>query len=248
MRTIAYDDEGDGELAFLMLPGWCATRRAFRPLYPHLAHRAIAVDWRGHGGSAPADRDFGTRELVDDAIAAASAAGAEIIVPVATAHAGWVAIELRKRLGAARVPKIVLVDWMVLGAPPPFVAGIAALQQAESFETTRAGLATMWTTGVESRAVHAFVAEMMTFGFDMWRRAGREIAAGFAACPVPLAALDGMDCPTLHVQPANLELVAAQRAYAAAHPWFSVVEVPARSHFPTIESPAEVAAAIDAFV
>ncbi|MGH9177285.1 MAG: hypothetical protein ACRD0N_01845, partial [Acidimicrobiales bacterium] len=30
---------------------------------------------------------------------------------------GEVAIELRRRLGSERVPKLVFVDWMVLGAP-----------------------------------------------------------------------------------------------------------------------------------
>src|SRR3954470_10344317 len=97
--SIAFDDVGDREPALLCLPGWCAPRDAFRPLYPHLDRRVLAVDWRGHGGSAPASGDFGASDLVNDALAVIDASGATKIIPTATAHAGWVAIELRKRLG-----------------------------------------------------------------------------------------------------------------------------------------------------
>ena len=48
--------------------------------------------------------------------AKAFASGADRIVPVALAHAGWVAIELRRRLGK-KIPAIVLVDWIVLDLP-----------------------------------------------------------------------------------------------------------------------------------
>jgi pimeloyl-ACP methyl ester carboxylesterase len=30
-------------------------------------HRTLALDWRGHGESSSSEKDFGTRELVDDA-------------------------------------------------------------------------------------------------------------------------------------------------------------------------------------
>jgi hypothetical protein len=38
------------------------------------------------------------------------ASQAQHVVPVALSHAGWVAIELRRRLGAL-IPKLVLLDW-----------------------------------------------------------------------------------------------------------------------------------------
>jgi len=45
---IAFDDVGDGDLALLLLPGWCGPRTVFRPLLAELAShvRAIAIDWR----------------------------------------------------------------------------------------------------------------------------------------------------------------------------------------------------------
>jgi pimeloyl-ACP methyl ester carboxylesterase len=254
VRTIAFDDlgdRGDNSPALLCLPGWCAPRTAFRPLYPYLEHRTLAVDWRGHGASRPASGDFGLRELVDDAISVIDAAHADRVIPVATAHAGWVAIELRHRLGPERVPAIILVDWMVLGAPPPFLGAVRALQDAATWAEVRAGLFARWTTGVESQPVHDFIAQMTTFGFDMWSRAGREIGAAFIANPVPLDAIAGLapPPPTLHLyaQPPDPEFLAAQQAFAASHPWFQVQRLDARSHFPTVEVPRDVAGAIDAF-
>ena len=251
---IAYDDIGDGATALLGLPGWCAPRSAFRPMYAALgeAHRVLAVDWRGHGGSGATDADFGAEDLVADALAVIEAAGVSRVVPVATAHAGWLAIELRRRLGPAKVPGIVLIDWMVTGAPPGFLAGLAALQDPARWSGARAGLFERWTTGVASAEVHAFVEKMGEYGFAMWSRAAREIGAAFQAHPNPLAVLEGLSpaCPTLHLyaQPDDPGFLAAQQDFAASHPWFRVEKVDARSHFPTIEAPGPVAAAIAAFV
>jgi pimeloyl-ACP methyl ester carboxylesterase len=66
-----------------------------------------------------------------------------------------------------------------------------------------------------------------------------------------LAALDGLaePCPTLHLyaQPADDEVLAAQQAFAGTHPWFEVHRLDARSHFPSIEVPDQVAAGIEEF-
>jgi pimeloyl-ACP methyl ester carboxylesterase len=247
--SIAFDDVPDREPALLFMPGWCGTRDVFRPLFGHLDRRAVALDWRGHGGSEQVLDDFGFTQLVDDAETIIVACGALRVIPVGLAHAGWVAIELRKRLGAERVPGVALIDWMVLGAPPPFFDALRALQEPSSWLAVRTKLFERWTTGVESRAVHDYVAQMATQGFEMWARAGREIAAAFAACPAPLDALDALACPTLHVyaQPADAAFLAAQEQYAASHPWFRVRRVAAASHFPMLEASAEVAAELVAF-
>ncbi|WP_285595614.1 hypothetical protein [Actinomycetospora sp. NBRC 106378] len=83
------------------------------------------------------------------------------------------------------------------------------------------------------------------------QRAGREIAAGFAATPVPLDALAALGpCPTLHLYalPADDAYLAAQQAYAATHPWFSPVRLEARSHFPMFEVPAGITREIRTFL
>jgi pimeloyl-ACP methyl ester carboxylesterase len=254
---ISYDDRGHGDPALLCLPGWCGDRSVFAPLLDSLAtrRRTLALDWRGHGDSERDVADFGSPQLVEDAVHVIEAADAGPVIPVALAHAGWVAIELRRRLGAERVPAIVLIDWMVLGTPPGFGDALVGLQDSHAWQDVRAALFGMWTTGVDSPAVLGYVSSMAEYGYAHWSRAGREIAASFDREGTPLTALQalaggGEPCPTLHAyaQPEDPGVLAAQEAYAAAHPWFTVRRLPARSHFPTLEIPEAMADIIDDFV
>ncbi len=250
---VAFDDVGEGEPALLMLPGWCSNRTAFRPLLaPAGRHRrVVALDWRGHGGSGRPSDDFGVEGLVDDAVSVLDVTGVERAVPVALSHAGWVAIELRRRLGPDRVAGLVLLDWMVLGAPPPFYDAVAALQDPGAWEAVRSQLFAMWTEGVTTPDLDRHIAEMAGYGFDMWARAGREISKKFASTGSPVAALEHLDPPppTLHLyaQPADPGFLEAQRQYAARHHWFGVRRLEASSHFPMFEVPTEMAGAIERF-
>lgn len=107
-------------------------------------------------------------------------------------------------------------------------------------------------TGVDYPAVPDYVATMGHYGYAHWSRAGREIAASFAAERTPVAALEALDdlCPTLHVyaQPRDERFLAGQQEYAATHPWIEVRRLDARSHFPTIEAPCDIATAIEEFL
>ena len=152
-----------------------------------VARRAVAPDWRGHGETPLGADDFGQDELVGDTIGLLDELGIQTVIPVAVAHAGWVAIELRRLLGPERVPGVVLLDWMVLGAPEPFMGALAGLQHPGSWQQVRAALFGMWTEGVDVPAVHECVERMGRQGFAMWSRAAREIEAAFTAEPVPLA-------------------------------------------------------------
>jgi pimeloyl-ACP methyl ester carboxylesterase len=220
------------------------------------ARRTISVDLPGHGASpAPAD-DFDSTNVLHAVVALADRLDLERVVPVALAHAGWFAIGLRRALGPTRVPGIVLVDWMPLGPPPGFLDALGALQDPNAWASVRSQLFAMWTSGVDEPAVRDYVASMGEYGYDMWSRAGREIAGSFAAEQTPtialarLAAEQGLDCPTLHLyaQPTDDGYLAAQEDFAAGHPWFRVHRVAATSHFPTLEVPDEIAAHIDGFV
>jgi pimeloyl-ACP methyl ester carboxylesterase len=234
---IAFDDVGDGEAALLYLPGWCGHRTMFRRLLAHTGQyrRALALDWRGHGGSDRPHGDYGNDELVEDALAVIERSGVEQVVPVGVAHAGWVAIELRRRLGADRVPGVALLDWMVLGPPPPFLDALAGLQDESSWEAVRQGLFEMWTTGIDLPALDDNIAEMASHGFEDWSRAGREIAREFATYGSPVQALEQLqpECQVIHLyaQPSDESFLTAQRSYAASHPWFRVQRLDARSHF-----------------
>lgn len=251
---IALDDVGTGEPALLCLPGWCGDRDVFDPLVGRLgrARRTLALDLPGHGGSATPASDVRTEDVVQAALAVIEQTGLDRVVPVALSHAGWVAVELRRRLGPERVPGVVLLDWMVLGPPPGFSDALGGLQDPGAWEQVRAGLFGMWTDGIDVPALHRYVGAMGGYGAAHWHRAGREIAASFAAEGAPLDALDRLPepCPALHVyaQPADDTVLAAQVAYAATHPWFAVHRLSARSHFPMFEVPEEMTAVIEGFV
>ena len=236
----------------LLVPGWCGNRDVFDDLAGHLAEhrRTLATDLRGHGDRAGETADFTTAEQVDDLVAMLDARGVERVVPVALSHAGWLAVELRERLGAERVPGVVVADWMPLGTPPGFTDALAGLQDDAALEGVRATLFGMWTAGVHTPAVHEYVASMGRYGFSHWSRAGREIAKGFAAHGSPLAAFAALgDCPVLHLyaQPTDPAYLEAQLAAAQEHPWFRVRRLDAHSHFPMLEVPADMAAAIEEF-
>jgi pimeloyl-ACP methyl ester carboxylesterase len=250
---IAHDDAGSGEPALLLLPGWCGPRTMFRDVITaHARHRRVlAMDLRGHGESEPGAGPIGYAELLDDILRLLDGAGVERVIPVGVAHAGWAAIDLRRRLGPERVPGVVFLDWMVLGAPPPFMEALDGLRHPAYWSAVRDRLFQMWTTGVALPALDALIGEMGRADGALWRRAAVEIGARFAADPVPLAVLAAqpIPCPTLHLyaQPAAPEFLAAQQAFAAANSWFSVEKLAGASHFPTLESPREVVAQVERF-
>jgi pimeloyl-ACP methyl ester carboxylesterase len=252
--TLAHDDRGSGEPGIVLIPGWCGDRTVFRELGDGLARhrRAVSVDLRDHGESEHGGGDFGTGTVVEDLIGTVRELGLSRFVPVALSHAGWVAIELRRRLGPDTVPGVVLLDWMVLGPPPGFVDALAGLQQEGAWEQVRTGLFGMWTSGVDNARLHQYVASMGDYGYEHWRRAGREIATAFDTEGSPLGALSRLEvpCPTLHLyaQPDADPVLEAQQEYAAAHPWFSVQRLDARSHFPMFEVPQDMVDAVEKFV
>lgn len=250
---ICYDDHGQGEPVLLFMPGWCGSRRVFDPLAPRCAgqRRTLVLDWRGHGESERTREDFGFSDLADDALAVIEASQAEQVVPVALSHAGWVAIELRRRLGD-RIPKLVLLDWIVLEAPLPFLGALQSLRDPAQWQQTREQLFAMWLQGLDIPELAHYVRDDMgSYPFEMWARAGREIGAAYAKAGSPLQALANLDPPVsvlhLYAQPDDPGYLAAQQSFADRHPWFQVSKLEARSHFPMYEVPEEMAIAIERF-
>jgi pimeloyl-ACP methyl ester carboxylesterase len=249
--TRGLDDLGAGEPALLLLPGWCGDRTVFDDVAGRLAEgrRTLVADLRGQGDLAGETDDFESAAQVDDLVDTLDSRGVTRVVPVALAHAGWLAVDLRRRLGPARVPGLVLVDWMPLGTPPGFADALAGLQRPEAWASVRSALTDRWTDGVATPAVHDYVAAMRSYGFAHWSRAGREIAAGFAQGPPlrVLAELGGV--PTLHLyaQPADPAYLDLQQEFARLHPWFAVRRLDARSHFPMLEVPGTMAREIEEF-
>ncbi len=252
---IAYDDLGtaDTRPTLLCLPGWGVNRGFFAPLAERLSarHRVLVLDWRGHGDSASSSGLFGHTELVEDALAVVEASGAQTVIPIGQAHGAWIAVELRRRLGA-RVPAIVASSWLVLDPPPPFLGALGALQDASRWEQTRDQLLAMWTTGAPADLADRVRREMGAYGFPIWAGAGRAITQEYARHGSPLRAMAALTPPPrfLHLfsQPKAPEFLAAQESFASEHRWFEVKRLEAVSHFPALEVPDVAAAEIERFV
>jgi pimeloyl-ACP methyl ester carboxylesterase len=211
----------------------------------------MALDWPGHGESEAPAGDFGMERLVESAQAVIEASGAPQVVPVAMSHAGWVAIELRRRL-KERISKLVLLDWLVLEAPALFLDALRGMQSPERWRETVDHIFLTWLHGATNNELVRFVRGVMgAFGYGMWARAAREITASYARAGSPLQALAGLKppVPVLHLysQPDDARYLGAQHSFAAEHPWFQVRKLAARSHIPLFEVPEEMATAIEEF-
>lgn len=252
--SMAFDDRGCGEPALLCLPGWCENRTAFSRL-AELAgkhRRALAVDWRGHGGSPPAAGDFTSQDLVRDVIAFLDERGVGSVVPVTISHAGWVAVALRRRLGE-RVQRAVFLDWIMTAPPATFLATLNGLRDPDRFRKTRASLFSSWMGRSNVPEVIRHISEEMGgYGQEMWARAAREIVLAYGQWGSPQHALAAIhpSLPVLHLysQPKEDAYLWAQEAFSAAHPWFQVRRLHGETHFPSLEIPEETAEAIEAFV
>jgi pimeloyl-ACP methyl ester carboxylesterase len=250
--VIAYDDAGSSDTALLCMPGWCIERSVFAPLVGRAGprRRVLALDWRGHGDSPKPAGDFGGAELLDDALAVIEASGASRVMPVAQAHASWIALELARRLGE-RVPAIVATSSMMFAPPPPFAGMLAGLQDAERFAATRDRLVGMWLEGGPNDVVTTIKGMTERYGLEMWSRGAREIASSFASHETFTSAASRLSPvrPVLHLfaQPRAPEYLAAHEAFARDHAWFRFKRLDGATHFPTLEAPDAVLEAIDAF-
>jgi pimeloyl-ACP methyl ester carboxylesterase len=250
---IAYDDLGSGEPALLFMTGWCSSRARWGEVAARCGkgRRVLNFEWRGHGDSSAAPGDFGTEEMVQDAVAAVEHAGVGSFVPCAASHSGWVALELRRRL-PERVPKLVSVDWLVTEPSERYLDVVRQLQSPETWRGGRSTLFRIWAAGDESPPIRAALGVMGEQDEDMWMRSGRVIEGCYAEAGSPLEAWSALEHPppVLHLygQPPDPAYLAAQLEFAALHPWFTVQTVPARTHFAMIDSPRTVADAIERFV
>jgi pimeloyl-ACP methyl ester carboxylesterase len=256
---IYYDDRGEGEPALLCLPGFCNEHTIFAPFAERLSadHRVLAMDWRGHGDSQASDGDFGFAEMAADALAVIEDSGAHSIIPIAQGQAPWVAIELRRQLGE-RVPKMVAISWPAIttrGNPlaPRFLAAMESVQDEARWRETAEKVVMMFVSSAPAPVETQIRNQMlMSHGYEMWSRAGREISAMFAQEGYQLQALSKLSppVPVLHVyaEPPAPEYLSTQESFARDHPWFHVRRLEAASQFPALEVPDETAAVIREFI
>jgi len=177
---------------------------------------------------------------------------AEQLVPVALAHSGWIAIELRRRL-AHRIPKVVLCNWIVTDPPPAFKVVVKGLQDLNQWQQMRDRLFSLWLEGVDNPEATHFVRGIMgSASGEMWQRSGREIEKDYAKAGNPMRAMAALSpaLPVLHLCQLEPHVPAwtLQEEFAASHPWFHSHRLHAKGHFAAFEIPEEMARLIEAFV
>ena len=118
-------------------------------------------------------------------------------------HAGWIGIDLRRRLGSG-VPGLVVVDWVVSEAPAALLTTLEDVRSDADRDDAVAGLLQQWQAGVPDPAIAALLADMGAVSDAMWDRAAREIESSYARFGSPLRALAGLEHPppVLHLVPA----------------------------------------------
>lgn len=251
-HPISYQDQGPRDAPVVVLmSGWCHDHRLFDQLVPHLRDdlRVLCIDWRGHGADRSPVADFGPPEQASDTIAVLDALGVDRFLPVSHSHGGWVNLEIAERVGVARAPRLVVVDWLMTPPAPGFAEGLAAIQDPERWIEGRQGLYDVWLAGRRHERVQRHLDEEMSgFGFEMWARSCRVIADAYAASGSPLQRMARLTEPRpithLYSQPTDPAYERAQADFRAGHPWFDHRTLGGPTHFPTLDSPEAVAAAI----
>lgn len=253
-NELEYDEHGTGP-ALLLLSGWCQDHRLFKNIVAPLSRhfRVIRLNWRGHNAARTCDGDFVTDDQVSDVAGFLDAKGIERVIPLSTSHGGWTNIGVADRLGVARVPKVIVVDWLMKSAFTELLADLRLGQDPARWKEGRDALFHEWlsTTGNQDVIDHVWK-EFGMFDAEMWIRSCREIERAYARWESPLERIRALapTRPVAHIfsQPLAPEYEAMQRAFAAnGHPWFQPIRILGDTHFPTLESPEAVVEAIVGF-
>lgn len=255
-HEITYDIHGDADgPAVLLVSGWCQDYRLFNSVVEPLAknHKVIRINWRGHSHPERPVADFGPSEQADDVIAVLDALGIDQVVPVSTSHGGWANIELTERLGTARVPRTIVIDWIMVEAGEEFIRDLQEIQDPDRWMAGRQSLFDHWLGVSSNQAVIDHLdKEMAGFGFDMWARSCRVIESAYKKWGSPLQRMAALDekRPIIHIysQAPVAGYEDMQEKFIAEHPWFGYRFINGETHFPTLESPEATAKEISEFV
>jgi hypothetical protein len=173
------------------------------------------------------------------------------VVPVSQARGGWPALRLRRLLGN-RVPRIILLSWMVLEPPPPFMAVFEMLEDPARWRQGLDNLLGGRLAGASEEVAGWTRRETGSYGFDVWSRAARAVTADYGQYGSPLRAAMELDHQPdllhLYSQPRTAAFLAGQQAFSAANPWFSARRLNGATHFPALEIPDATAAEIERFL
>lgn len=247
-HPIDYLEFGNPEAeAIVLLSGWAQDNRLFKYLSPLLAEKfhVLVPDYRGHDANETVHGDFGTEELIDDIAAFIKLKAPKNPLLVSTSHGCWVNIGVCERLG---FEKTVLIDWL-MQPHPGFVKQLEDGQDPQRYKEGRDSFFNEWEAATDNvDVINHMKKEMAWFSGPMWMRACREILRAYDKYGSPLKRMEGLEKQPrlIHIysQPLSADYRKFQEDYSSEHPWFRPVHIPGQTHFPTLENPEAVAAAI----
>lgn len=236
--------------SLILLSGWAQDDRLFKNILPILANdfHVVCPNYRGHDAQETLHGDFTAADLVDDVEAFIKAKGLSNVHIVSTSHGCWVNIDLCERM---KIDRTVVIDWL-MQPHPGFFQQLEEGQDPENYAAGRESFFNEWVEATDNADVINHIRnEMAWFKGEMWIRACREIEKSYRKWGSPLDRMEAMpftlQVAHIYSQPLSEEYRKFQMDYATAHPWFHPVHIPGRTHFPTLESPGPVAAAIKTF-
>lgn len=272
--TVHHVAAGRGEPAIVFVHGALCTHEDWAPQYAHSAarHRVVALDLHGHGGSANTPGRIDVGAFAQDVIGLCDALGLGRVVLVGHSMGCRVLLQTW-RDAPDRVAALVFVDGAYL--VPGLLGGISEAEREARALAAQANAAAMYAD-VEpaERARHGFAQMFFDPRFDALRDAivaraaalpphvARELMPGFAGwdvrhlertlatirVPMLVLASTYMNAARQRVSLApgiDTPWLAALRTHA---PSAEVVRFHGAGHFLMLEQPAEVNAAVDAFL
>lgn len=252
--SIAFLDQGQG-VPVVLVHGFPFDHTMWNAQIKTLSgtHRVIAPDLRGFGRSSVTPGRVTMRQFADDLAALLDALDVtEPIVLVGSSMGGYVALAFQRWHGQ-RLRALVLCDTRALSDTPE----MATARWATADQVVRDGPAMLIDTmlpklfsekTVTNRPAVVDAVRSVMAGTD--REAIAAAARGMAERPDMSETLREIDCPTLVLvgEHDTISPPAEMRDLACDIPGAAFVEIPGSGHMTPVERPAEISAAILAFV
>jgi pimeloyl-ACP methyl ester carboxylesterase len=250
--TIAFDDNGGSGPLVVMLPGAGDVRTEYRFVAPDLTTggaRVVTMDLRGHGESSPVWPAYGMAETAADLIALLDHLGAGPATVVATSFAPaaalWAAAD-RPDL----IDRLVLISPHLEAAPSWQTAPLRLLLRGPFAGKLWASQFRKWHPAAPPADLSEHAATLAAMMADPQRR--RAVRETLTAHRNGLAErIDRVDVPTLVVMggaDSHFKDPVAEGRSIATQTGGTLDVVPDAGHYPHVEFPGRVAAAIASFV
>ena len=240
---LAYEDQGSGAPAFLLVHGWTCNRSFCAPQAEHFAprHRVVSVDLRGHGESEKPEGEYSIALFAEDLADLVRQLGLGKVIAVGHSMGGLIVLQMA-------VTRPDLVTAIAMLDPAPFGAdvraalgAIADAMEAGNQEPRRQLIRQMFLPRSDGKLVERVLGAAMSAPTDVALKALRGMIAfdgaeAAARCKVPALHIAG-------TPPLNPPHLMKKWLPGVVQGW-----TVGAGHFNQLEAPDQVNSMIDAFL